>query len=169
MIREEREDSAVTIPILGLALAESVLSIDGSFLFIFISIFLLIYILNHTLFKPINQVLEERERLGSGRITEARRMLADYEERLKRYEAQLRETRGEAYQHLETERREAALARQRMIAGVKAETSSQIDAARQEIAEQVVSAKQNLENEARAMAATISSQILHRPVGAGGN
>jgi F-type H+-transporting ATPase subunit b len=161
--------AAVTIPIFGIALAESVLSIDGSFLFIFFSILLLIYILNHTLFKPINRVLEERERLGAGRIGEARRMLGEYEERLKRYESRLREARGDAYQRLESERREVALKRQRMIAEVKAETSAQIDAARQEIAKQATGAKQSIEKEARAMAVTISSQILRRSVSAGGD
>jgi F-type H+-transporting ATPase subunit b len=160
----------VTIPIFGLALAEEgVLSIDGSFLFIFFSILLLIYILNRTLFKPINQVLEERERLGAGRIGEARRMLGEYEERLKRYENRLREARGEAYQRLETERRDATLERQRMIAEVKAETTARIDAAKREIAEQAAGAKQSLEKEARAMAATISSRILRRSVSAGGD
>ena len=159
----------MTIPIFGLALAESVLSIDGSFLFIFFSILLLIYILNHTLFKPINRVLEERERLGSGRIGEARRMLNDYEDRLKKYELQLREARGEAYQRLEAQRRELALERQRLIADVKAETTARIDAAKREITEQAVGAKQSLEKEARAMAATISSRILHRSVSAGGD
>jgi F-type H+-transporting ATPase subunit b len=159
----------VTIPIFGLALAESVLSIDGSFLFIFFSILLLIYILNRTLFKPINQVLEERERLGVGRIGEARRILGEHEERLKRYESRLREARGEAFQHLESERREAAHMRQRMIAEVKAETTAQIDVAKQEIAKQAAGAKQSLEKEVRAMAATISSQILRRSVSAGGD
>ena len=161
--------TAVTIPIFGLALAESVLSIDGSFLFIFFSILLLIYILNRTLFKPINQILEERERLGAGRIGEARRMLGAYEERLKEYESRLREARGEAYRRLEAERREATLERQRTIAEVKAETTAQIDAAKQEIAGQAAGAKQSLEKEVRAMAATISSQILRRSVGAGGD
>lgn len=159
----------MTIPIFGLALAESVLSIDGSFLFIFFSILLLIYILNHTLFKPINKVLDERERLGAGRVGEARRMLGEHEERLKRYESRLREARGEAYQRLEAERREATLERQRMIAEVKAETTARIDAAKHEIAEQAAGAKKNLEKEARAMAATISSQILRRSVSAGGD
>jgi len=158
----------VTVSSFGLILAESVLSIDGSFLFIFFSIILLIFILNHTLFKPINQILNERERLGTGRSGEARRMMGEYEERLKRYESQLRDARGEAYQRLEAERRETALARQRMISEVKAETSARIDGAKQEIAKQAAGAKQNLENEARAMAGAITSQILHRPVGAGG-
>ncbi|HKC88681.1 MAG TPA: ATP synthase F0 subunit B [Blastocatellia bacterium] len=159
----------MTIPIFGLALAGSVLSIDGSFLFIFFSILLLIYILNRTLFKPINQVLDERERLGAGRIGEARRMLGEYEERLKRYESRLRDARGEAYQRLEAERRKATLERQRMIAEVKAETTARIDAAKHEIEEQAAGAKKNLEKEARVMAATISSQILRRSVSAGGD
>ncbi len=159
----------MTIPIFGLALAESVLSIDGSFLFIFFSILLLIYILNRTLFKPINQVLEERERLGAGRIGEARRMLAEYEERLKGYEARLREARGEAYRRVEAERREATQKRQRMIAEVKAEMAAQIDAARREIEDQAAVAKRSLEKEARAMAEAISSQILRRSVSVGGD
>ena len=159
----------MTVSSFGLILAGSVLSLDGSFLFILVSILLLIFILNRTLFKPINQVLDDRERLGAGRIGEARRMLREYEERLKRYESQLREARGKAYQHLEAERREATLTRQRMIVEVKAETTAQIDAARQEIAKQAERASQNLENEARAMASAISSQILQRPVSAGRN
>src|SRR5215510_9231653 len=134
----------MTVSSIGLNLAGSVLSIDGSFLFIFFSILLLIFILNHTLFKPINRVLDERDRLGVGRIGEARRMLGEHEERLKRYESQLREARGEAYQRLEAERRETALARQRMIAEVKAETTARIDAAKQEIAKQAAGARQNL-------------------------
>jgi F-type H+-transporting ATPase subunit b len=152
-----------------LALAQSVLSIDGSFLFIFISILILIFVLNRTLFKPINRILDERERLGVGRLGEARHMLVEYERRLKRYESQLRAARAEAYQQLEAQRREATLARQQMIAEVKVETAAQIDAAKQELARQASAAKQNLENEARAMAATISSQILHRPISAGGD
>jgi len=154
---------------MGLALAGSVLSIDGSFLFIFFSIILLIYVLNRTLFKPINQVLDERNRLGAGRIVEAREMLDEYEERLGKYEEQLREARAEAYQYLEAQRREALVARQAMIAQVKAETATQIEAAKEDIARQVNDAKQNLEGEARAMASTISSQLLHRPVSPGGN
>ncbi|MBK7601424.1 MAG: ATP synthase F0 subunit B [Acidobacteria bacterium] len=152
-----------------LALAGSVLSIDGSFLVIFISIFILVFILNKTLFKPINKVLDERERLGAGRMTEAKQMLAQYEERLGKYEEQLRATRAEAYQYLEAQRRESVTARQDMVAEVKAETARQIVAAQEEISKQAASAKQNLESEAQAMAATISSQILNRPVSAGGN
>jgi F-type H+-transporting ATPase subunit b len=152
-----------------LALAGNVLALDGSFLFIFISIFILIFILNRTLFKPINQVLDERERLGAGRLAEAKRMLVQYEERVNRYEEQLRAARAEAYQQQEAQRREALSARQEMIAQVKADAAQQVAAARDEIAKQADNARDSLEKEARSMAATISSQILHRQVSAGGD
>ncbi|MGH9845521.1 MAG: ATP synthase F0 subunit B [Blastocatellia bacterium] len=152
-----------------LALAGSVLSLDGSFLFIFISILCLIFILNRTLFKPINQTLDERERLGAGRLDEAKRLLAQYEQRLSGYEKQLQDARAEAYQRLESQRREAQAARADLIAQIKSETAGQVDAARQEISSQTAAARSNLENEARAMAATISSQLLQRPVSGAGN
>jgi F-type H+-transporting ATPase subunit b len=150
-----------------LAFAGSVLDLDGSFLFIFMMILLLIWVLNRTLFKPINQVLDERESLGAGRLGEARQLLKQYEERLGRYEEQLRAARAEAYQQMEAYRREEQALRQEMIAQVKSENARQISAAREEIAKQADSARQNLENEAREMAATITSQILHRKVGSG--
>lgn len=152
-----------------LALAGSVLSIDGSFLVVFISILLLIFILNRTLFKPINQVLDERNHLGAGRMAEAKQLLAQYEQRLNGYEQQIQSARAEAYQFMETQRRDAQAARTEMIAQVKSETAVQIAAAREEISKQTAAAKANLEGEARAMAGVISSQILHRPISGGGN
>lgn len=127
------------------------------------------YILNRLLFKPINQILEERERLGAGRMSEARRMLTAHEERLNQYEARLREARVEAYQRLEAGRREAGIEHERMIAQVKADTSAQIDAAKKEIDNQAAIARQNLQKDAREMAANISSRILRRSVNARGD
>src|SRR5437016_8005632 len=96
--------------------ADNILSIDGSFLFIFVLILCLIFVLNATLFRPINQVLDERERLSSGRMSEAQRLLAQYDERLRRYEEQIRATRAESYQRLEARRREALASRQEALA-----------------------------------------------------
>lgn len=148
-----------------LLLEGSVISIDGSFLFIFISILLLIFILNRTLFAPINKVLDEREHLGAGRLHEAKNLLKQYDEKLNHYEQQIRQARAGAYQELETQRKEALTARQQLLDQVKQETATQLNAAKDEIAQQSVTARQTLENEARSMAATISSQILKRPVG----
>jgi F-type H+-transporting ATPase subunit b len=152
-----------------IALAEDgILSIDGSFLFVFISIFVLIFILNRTLFRPINSVLEEREQLGEGRIAEAKRMLRHHEDRLRHYEEQLRAARAEANQTLESGRKQALAARQKMIEDARALAASRVQAARQQIASEAETAKEGLESNAREMAASISSHILQRPVPAPG-
>lgn len=141
---------------------DNILSIDGSFLLIFFSILCLIFILNRTLFRPINKVLEERERLGVGRIAEAREMLARYEERLRNYEEQVRAVRAEAYNRFEARRREMLAARQARLAEARAQAAEEVEAARKEIKTQAQAAQASLEGEARAMAASIASQILHR-------
>src|SRR5215475_13139713 len=151
------------------ALAGNVLSIDGSFLFILISIVILIFVLNRTLFKPLNRVLDERERLGAGRLAEAKRLLKEHEDRLKSYEGQLRTARVEAFEQMENYRRQIQSDSQKMIAQIKEENAAQIATAQEEIAKQASIARQRLEQDARAMASTISSQILHPDVGSGGD
>ncbi|MFN7930561.1 MAG: hypothetical protein U0Y68_22090 [Blastocatellia bacterium] len=146
------------------------LAIDGSFLFVFISILLLIFILNATLFRPITRVLEEREKMSGGTSHEAHGLIKDYEKKMLRYEDGIRKARHEAYQYAEAQRREALAERQDVIAQAKAAATAQIEAAKQEIAAQTAAARTQLEKDAQAMAATISASILHRPVNApGGN
>jgi F0F1-type ATP synthase membrane subunit b/b' len=155
-------------PAIILLLEENILSVDGSFLLIFILIIALIFILNASLFKPINHILEEREKLSAGRLSEAQQLLAQHSERLNHYEEQIRTARSDAYQVLEAQRKQAAQAQQEMMAQVRNETSQQIAAAKNEIAAQADAARAGLEKDAREMAATISAGILQRPVGSSG-
>jgi F-type H+-transporting ATPase subunit b len=164
----ERDVASPAIVVLALA-ENSILSIDGSFLFVLVSIICLIYILNRTLFRPINKILEERERRGVGRIAEARQMLSEYESRVQRYEEQVRAVRAEAYSRFETQRRELLAARQQFLAQARTETAGQVGAARAEIGAQTADARGRLDEDAQAMAASISAQILHRPVATEGN
>ncbi len=152
------------LTIICLALAENILSIDGSFLFIFLMIIALVYVLNATLFKPINRILEERDRLSTGRLSEAQQLLATHDERLRNYEEQVRAARAAAFQQLEAQRKQALAVQQELLAQARAETSTQIAAAKSEITTQADVARTTLEQEARALAATISSNILQRPI-----
>lgn len=149
-----------------LLLAENILAIDGSFLFVFISILLLIFILNATLFRPINRVLEEREKMTGGTSHEARDLIKDYERKVMLYEDGIRNARYEAYQYAEAQRREALADRQDLLAQAKAEATSQIEAAKQEISQHATTARAQLEKDAQTMAARISTSILHRPINA---
>jgi F-type H+-transporting ATPase subunit b len=148
------------------ALAENSIQLvpDGT-LFLHIAIILLmVFVLNATLFKPINRILEERERRTRGRSSEAHDILLRVEEKVTRYEQTLREARSEGYRLLEQERAKAIDERQRRLSEVREEINNLIAEQKEAIGGQVNEARVTLEVEARRLAAQIGSQILHRPI-----
>lgn len=148
-----------------LAFAESIQLVPDGTLFVHIAIILvMIFILNRTLFKPVNRVLEEREHRTVGRSGEARGVLQRVEESLSRYERTLREARAESYRLMEREQAEATGARQQKIGLVKQEVGDLIEGQKREIKAQAEEARATLEGEARRVAASVSAQILGRSV-----
>ncbi len=146
-----------------LALAESIQLVPDGTLFLHIAIILLmIYTLNRTLFRPINRVLEERERSTHGRTGEAREILQQVDESLASYERSLRDARGDSYRLLEQQRSEAMNLRQSKIDLVKDEISNVIQRQKEVIHAQTEEARAILENEARRVAGIVSTQILGR-------
>ncbi|HUQ32230.1 MAG TPA: hypothetical protein VM095_08915 [Pyrinomonadaceae bacterium] len=137
---------------------------DGT-LFLHIAIILLmVFVLNATLFKPINRILEERERRTRGRSGEAQDILRRVEEKVTQYERTLRETRAEGYRLMEQERSTAMTERQARLSAIRDELSSSIAEEKEAIHDQVSAARGTLQQEARRLAAEISSQILQRPI-----
>lgn len=145
-------------------LAENILAIDGSFLFVFVSILLLIFILNATLFRPINKVLEERDKMSGGTSHEAKHIIKEYEKKVMQYEDGIRNARHDGYQYAEAQRRNALAERQDHINQIKADVNAQIEQAKAEVSSQSTAARTNLEADAREMAAKISASLLRRPV-----
>jgi F-type H+-transporting ATPase subunit b len=150
-----------------LAFAENSIQLvpDGT-LFLHIAIILvMVFVLNHTLFKPINRILEERERRTRGRSGEAQGILQRVDEKAESYERALREARAEGYSLMERERAEAMSERQLRLNALREEISQTVEAEKQLIRSQAEEARRTLEADARGIAAEIGSQILHRPVG----
>ena len=98
---------------------------DGTLLFHLALIIVMVAVLNATLLKPINRILEERERHTKGRLTEAQIVMANVERKLREYERRLREARSEGYALMERERNALAGESERKLAEVKAEISRQ--------------------------------------------
>ena len=59
---------------------------DGTLLLHVLIILVMVYVLNATLFKPINAILEAREKRTRGSLTEAQEILGNGSEQLARYE-----------------------------------------------------------------------------------
>ena len=149
-----------------LAFAENSIQLvpDGT-LFLHIAIILvMVFVLNNTLYKPINRILEERERRTRGRSSEAQDILQRVDEAAAKYERSLREARAEGYRLMERERAEAMSERQAKLNALREEVTQSIESEKDSIRKQAEEARQTLAADARNIAVEIGTQILHRPL-----
>jgi F-type H+-transporting ATPase subunit b len=137
---------------------------DGTLLFHLVLILVMVAVLNATLLKPINRILEERDKRTKGRLSEAEVLVAKVDEQSREYEQRLRETRAEGYAMMERERAALASEREKRVSEVKGQIERQVREERQKLATQAAEAQAALAVEARTLAVSISSQILQRPV-----
>lgn len=146
-----------------LASAESIQLVPDSTLIIHIAIIItMVFILNKLLYSPINRALDERESRTRGRSKEAREIIQRVEGSLIRYEDLLRKARVEGYRLLEQQQAKALNERQQKIASVRKDVEELIGQERGRIQAEADKARATLEDDARRVAATISSQILRR-------
>ena len=145
-----------------LALAEQSIQLfpDGT-LFIHIGLILLmIWVLNRTFFRPINRVLEARERQTGGAGTEAERILADVSVKEAKLNEAMLNARTEGYSLIEKERTEAVEARLRRLADAKSETAQRLADEKRSLEEQAAAARAVIETEADVLADRIAATVL---------
>lgn len=151
---------------ISLAFAENSIQLvpDGT-LFLHIAIILvMVFVLNATLFKPINRILEEREKRTRGRSGEASEILRRVDEKISHYEQTLRRTRAEGYLLMEQERAVAMQERQARLSAIREEINRSVVEQKEALRIQAEEARSTLDREARRLAVEISAQILHRPI-----
>ncbi|HVQ39418.1 MAG TPA: ATP synthase F0 subunit B [Pyrinomonadaceae bacterium] len=151
--------------LLGFAEGSIQLVPDGTLLFHLLLIIVMVALLNATLLKPINRILEERERLTKGRLSEAQFTLTTINQKSLDYERQLREARAEGYALMERERAAISEERQRKLAEVKADVASLLSSEKEKLKVEGEQVRHSLATDARERALEIGRQILGRSVG----
>lgn len=145
-----------------LAFAENSIQLfpDGT-IFVHIAIILLmIYVLNRTLYRPINRVLESREKSKGGHSSEADEILERVNEKETKYTRELLDTRSKGYELVEKEQKKAAAARDKKIAEAKAKAHSAFESGKEEMGKQVESARVEIDTVAKKLADNIAAGIL---------
>ena len=136
---------------------------DGTLLLHLLMVVVMVFILNRTLLKPINNILAEREKQVEGSIRLAQLMAAETEEKLRSYNAALREARTEGYRLLEKERAAALKEKDEKVRLYREEMSRTVASQVESTREQEEKVRGELESQAAAIGDLISSQILRRP------
>jgi F-type H+-transporting ATPase subunit b len=153
----------MTLP-LGLAENSIQLVPDGTLILHVLIILVMVFVLNATLYRPINRILAAREKKTKGRLSEAQEILKSVSEQLANYERQLRQARGAAYAFAEGERAGALQERQQKLNEMRRRLSEAIAQEKQAIQQQADAARLTLEDESRRLASEISSRVLNRPI-----
>lgn len=156
---------AMWLAMMNFAEGGSLLSIDASLVIVLIIFVVLIFLVNRLVFHPIAKILDERERLTTGAVGEAKKHLKSYEQKLSDYQTKIREARAESYRMLESQRTDALSERGRILSEVKTEVAGKIELKKKEIESASKDAQTSLESDARAMAESISRNLLNRPLG----
>lgn len=138
---------------------------DGTLILHVIIILVMVWILNKTLYKPINRILEAREKRTRGRMSEAQEILTDVGEKVSNYERQLRQARAEGYALAEQERTAAMQERQGKLNEMRQQLSESIAQEKQTLQTQVEEARVTLDSESLRIAREIGERVLDRPVG----
>jgi len=144
------------------ALAENSIQLvpDGTLLFHLALIVVMVALLNATLLKPINRILEERDRRTKGRLSEASKTLQLVDEKMRSYEAQLREARAAGYAAMERERAALSKEREQKIGEVKREVGALIAREKERIKAEASQVRSALGVTAQERAREISQRIL---------
>lgn len=145
-------------------LAESSIQLvpDGTLLVHLVGVAVMVFILNRTLLKPINEILAEREKQVAGRLKEAETLAAETEEKLQKYNAALHDARSDGYRLLEKERAAALKEKDEKVRLYREEISKNIAAQLAQTRRQEEKVREELDSQAAVMGDLISSQILRR-------
>ena len=136
---------------------------DGTLLLHLLMVAVMVFVLNRTLLKPINQILAEREKQIAGRLKEAEAMAVETQEKLRKYNDVLREARADGYRLLEKERAQGLKEKDEKLRKYRDEMSKDVAAQIESTRRQEQAAKGELETQAATIGNLISSQILRRP------
>jgi F-type H+-transporting ATPase subunit b len=143
-----------------LAFADIQLVPDGT-LFIHIALILLmIWILNRTFFRPINRIIEAREKNKGGRSSEAQEILQDVSVKQAKYEAAMLDARSKGYELIEKERTKAIKKKDQKLGEVKEAVSIAYSQEITELETQTAEVRAVVASEAEKMAEKISANIL---------
>ena len=136
---------------------------DGTLLLHLLMVGVMVFVLNRTLLKPINEILAEREKQISGRLKEAEALASETQEKLKKYNDTLREARADGYRLLEKERAQGLKEKEEKLRKYRDEMSKEVAAQIATTRKQEQAVKGELEAQAATIGNLISSQILRRP------
>jgi F-type H+-transporting ATPase subunit b len=123
-------------------------------------VLLMIYVLNRTFFRPINRVIESREKNKGGRSVEAEEIMRDVAAKREKYDLAMRDARTKGYGIVDKDRAKALKKKEDKIAAVKESIAATFAEETAELEGQTAAAREAIRSDAEKLADKISATIL---------
>jgi F-type H+-transporting ATPase subunit b len=137
------------------------LSIDASFIAVFLIVWILVIVLSKVFFKPVLRLIAGRNVRIKADVDGARNALAVAEQDLQEIESRLKTARAEAAAVREAAEAQALKDKARMIDELGEDCRAQILKAKQELARETGRLKGELRSQTELLAEKIEERLLH--------
>ncbi len=138
------------------------ITMDKTLLIQIINMFVLMYLLNKVLYKPVKQILKERSEKLLGMQTEISKFEKNAQLRQEEVDAKMAKASGKAKAALDSARSDAQTAGDAKLAEIKAEADATKEKQLSEITTQIEAARSSLKDNLDNFAADMASKILGR-------
>ncbi|HYL84869.1 MAG TPA: ATP synthase F0 subunit B [Candidatus Angelobacter sp.] len=126
-------------------------------------ILLFYFILRALFFKPLLQVMAERDARTVGAQKAAEAAQAAAAERVKQYQEALKQARGQVYAEQEAARKKLLDERAAQLKDARGKASAQVGSAKERVAAELASARRDVESTVGQLSAEIARRILRTP------
>ncbi len=127
-----------------------------------IAYFILLYLLNRLLYKPVMEVIEKRRAKTEGTLKDASDIEKDVEEGLEAYKERLKEETAKAQEARSAIKKEALEKEKELLEGARKEAQGEIARMKTELEKSKHSALETLKVEAKKLSSTIAEKVLER-------
>jgi F-type H+-transporting ATPase subunit b len=126
-------------------------------------ILLFYFILRAIFFKPLLQVMAERDSRTAGAQKAAEAAQAAAAEKIKQYQEALRQARGQVYAEQEAARKKLLDERAAQLKEARTKASGEVNAAKERVAGELAAARRDVEATVAQLSAEIARRILQSP------
>jgi F0F1-type ATP synthase membrane subunit b/b' len=125
-------------------------------------VFVLFLTLDRLLFRRLSEVLRQREELTQGALARAREQAELAETRAREYEAAFQAVRHDVYRQRDADRRQALAEREAALLQARQRADAWLAEAQADLAQQVATAKKELDSTCQALARDIAQTLLNQ-------
>ncbi len=136
------------------------ISIDSSFVIVFLIVWILVFALSKLFFNPLRRIMKERDDSIQGNKEAFRKTMEDFEQTASEIEKRVRSAEAQSLQIKEKFERDALEQRERIIAEISAEYRAQVEKAKEKLESQTEALKEELSSQAERLAKRIEQKLL---------